>query len=150
MNPILFRGRFEHNIDDKGRLSIPSKFRDVIDQNHDGRLVVTNLPYCLVVYTPDEWEILESKASKLSTLKTNVQGFLRYFYSGATECELDKQGRILVPPTLRSAAGLDKQVVLAGMLNKIEIWSRERWDEEIQRAVQNFDQISEELADFGL
>ncbi len=150
MNPILFRGRFEHNIDDKGRLSIPSKFRDVIDQNHGGRLVVTNLPYCLVVYTPDEWEILESKASKLSTLKTNVQGFLRYFYSGATECELDKQGRILVPPTLRSAAGLDKQVVLAGMLNKIEIWSRERWDEEIQRAVQNFDQISEELADFGL
>jgi MraZ protein len=111
---------------------------------------VTNLPHCLVIYTPDEWEILESKASKLSTLKANVQGFLRYFYSGATECELDKQGRILVPPTLRSAAGLDKQVVLAGMLNKIEIWSRERWDEEIQRAVQNFDQISEELADFGL
>ena len=150
MNPVLFRGRFEHNIDDKGRLSIPSKFRDVIDQNHDGRIVLTNLPHCLVVYTPDEWEILESKASKLSTLKANVQGFLRYFYSGATECELDKQGRILVPPTLRSAAGLDKQVVLAGMLNKIEIWSRERWDEEIQRAVQNFDQISEELADFGL
>ncbi|GBE15658.1 cell division protein MraZ [bacterium BMS3Abin14] len=150
MDPILFRGRFEHTIDDKGRLAIPARFRDVIAENHNGRLIITNLPYCLVIYTPDRWEILESKASRLSTLKSNVQGFLRYFYSGATECEMDKQGRVLVPPTLRKAAELDKHVVMAGMLHKIEIWSRQRWDEEIQRAVENFDQIAEELADFGL
>lgn len=150
MNTNLFRGRYEHAIDEKGRLSIPSKFRENIMENHGGRLVITNLPHCLVVYTPEEWETIESKASRLSTLKSNVQGFLRYFYSGATECELDKQGRILIPPTLRSAAGLDRQVVIAGMLNKIEIWCQERWDEEIKRAVDNFDQISEELADFGL
>ena len=146
----MFRGRFEHSIDEKGRLSIPAKFRDVILQDHGGKLVLTNLPQCLVCYTPDEWEVLESKASRLSTLNSNVQGFLRYFYSGATECDLDKQGRILIPPTLRSAAGLDRQVVLAGMINKIEIWSQQRWDEVLKSAVDNFDQISGELADFGL
>ncbi len=150
MSKILFRGRFEHSIDEKGRLSVPVKFRENIVDNHGGRIVLTNLPRCLVIYTPEQWESIEAKASNLSALKSNVQAFLRYFYSGATECDLDRQGRILIPPTLRSAAALDRQVVLAGMLNKIEIWSQERWDEEIQRAVDNFDQISEELSDFGL
>jgi len=150
MSKILFRGRFEHSIDEKGRLSVPVKFRENIVDNHGGRIVLTNLPRCLVIYTPEQWESIEAKASNLSALKSNVQAFLRYFYSGATECDLDRQGRILIPSTLRSAAALDRQVVLAGMLNKIEIWSQERWDEEIQRAVDNFDQISEELSDFGL
>lgn len=150
MSDILFRGRFEHSIDEKGRLSIPAKFRENIVDNHGGRIFLTNLPRCLVIYTPEQWEAIEAKASNLSALKSNVQAFLRYFYSGATECDLDRQGRILIPPTLRSAAALGRQVVLAGMLNKIEIWDQERWDEEIQRAVANFDQISEELSDFGL
>lgn len=150
MGSDLFRGRFEFTIDEKGRLSIPSKFRDIVQQGHDGKLIVTNLPRCLVAYTPDQWESIESKASRLSTLNANVQSFLRYFYSGATECELDRQGRILVPPTLRSAADLQHQVVIAGMVNKIEIWSKERFDEEIKRAVDNFDSIIQELSDFGL
>ena len=150
MSQIPFRGRHQHVLDEKGRLSIPSRFRELIAQDHDGRLVVTNLPHCLVAYTPEQWEIIESRTSRLSNIKSNVQSFLRYFYSGATECELDRHGRILIPPSLREAAGLDKQVVVAGMFNRIEIWSQESWDEEMKKAVENFEGISDELADLGL
>ncbi|MDF1535814.1 MAG: division/cell wall cluster transcriptional repressor MraZ [bacterium] len=150
MSQAPFRGRFQHALDDKGRLSIPSRFRDILVQEHDGRLVVTNLPHCLVAYTPGQWEAIESRSDKLSTVKSNVQSFLRFFYSGATECELDRQGRILIPPSLREAVGLDRQVVVAGMLNRLEIWSQSRWDDEMKKAVENFDNISDELADFGL
>lgn len=150
MSQAPFRGRHQHVLDEKGRLSIPSRFRDQIAQDHDGRLVVTNLPHCLVAYTPDQWEIIESRTSQLSNVKSNVQSFLRYFYSGATECELDRQGRILIPPSLREAVSLDKQVVVAGMFNRIEIWSQKSWDEEMKKAVENFEDISDELADLGL
>jgi MraZ protein len=150
MSHAPFRGRFQHALDDKGRLSIPSKFRETLVQEHDGLLIVTNLPHCLVGYTPEQWEAIESRSGKLSSVKSNVQSFLRYFYSGATECELDKQGRILIPPSLREAVDLDRQVVVAGMLNRLEIWSQVRWDEEMRKATENFDEISDELADFGL
>jgi MraZ protein len=150
MDHVTFRGRYQHALDEKGRLNIPSRFRDILAQEHDGRLVITNLPHCLVGYTPEQWKAIEARSGKLSTVKSNVQSFLRYFYSGATECELDKQGRILIPPSLREAVDLDRQVVIAGMLNRIEIWSLVRWDEEMKKAVDNFDDISDELADFGL
>ena len=150
MNQLPFRGRQQHVLDEKGRLSIPSKFRELIAQEHDGRLVLTNLPHCLVAYTPDQWELIESRTSRLSNVKSNVQSFLRYFYSGATECDLDRQGRILIPPSLREAVSLDKQVVVAGMVNRIEIWSQKSWDEEMKKAVENFDDISDALADLGL
>jgi MraZ protein len=150
MSQSPFRGRHQHVLDEKGRLSIPSRFRDQIAQDHDGRLVVTNLPHCLVAYTPEQWEAIEARTSQLSNVKSNVQSFLRYFYSGATECELDRQGRILIPPSLREAANLDKQVVIAGMFNRIEIWSQASWDEEMKKAVENFEDISDELADLGL
>jgi len=146
----MFRGRFQHAIDEKGRLSVPSRFREIISKEHGSRLIITNLPKCLVAYTPDQWDILESKATNLSTVKSNVQGFLRYFYSGATECDLDKQGRILIPPSLRDAVSLEKQVVIAGMVSRIEIWGQQMWDEEIRRAIENFDELAEELAEFGL
>jgi MraZ protein len=150
MSQDPFRGRHQHVLDEKGRLSIPSRFRELIAQEHDGRLVVTNLPHCLVAYTPEQWDLIESRTSRLSNVKNNVQSFLRYFYSGATECELDRQGRILIPPSLREAVGLDKQVVVAGMFNRIEIWSQRSWDEEMKKAVENFEDISDELADLGL
>jgi MraZ protein len=122
----------------------------MLAQEHDGRLIITNLPHCLVAYTPAQWEAIEARSGKLSTVKSNVQSFLRYFYSGATECELDKQGRVLIPPSLREAVGLDRQVVVAGMLNRLEIWNQTRWEEEMKKAVENFEDISDELADFGL
>ncbi len=150
MSPAVFRGRFEHSIDPKGRLSIPAKFREIIEARHEGRLVLTNLTRCLVAYTPDEWEVLEEKAGRLPTLKPNVQTYLRFFVSGATFCELDAQGRILVPPTLRTHAALDRHAVLAGLLNRFEVWSRQRWQEEMAESLKNFDQIAEDLAELGL
>ena len=150
MNQVPFRGRHQHAMDEKGRLIMPAKFREIIAQDHEGRLIITNFPLCLVGYTPHQWSLIESRTSTLSNVKSNVQSFLRYFYSGATECELDRQGRILIPPSLREAVALDRQVVVAGMFNRIEIWSQDRWDEEMKKAVENFDGISSELADLGL
>jgi len=139
----MFRGRHEHTIDPKGRVSIPAKFRETLGKKYDDRLVITNFDGCLVAYPYDEWICLEEKASSLSMVKKETRAFMRFFYSSAIECTLDKQGRILIPQTLREYADLDKEVVLVGQLRKIEIWSKKRWSEEIIRAHENFDQISE-------
>ncbi len=146
----MFRGRFEHTIDPKGRVSIPSKFREILTKKYDERLVVTNFDGCLVAYPYEEWAQLEEKASSLSMVKKETRAFMRFFYSSAIECTLDKQGRILIPQTLREYADLEKEVVLAGQLRKIEIWSKKRWGEEIVKAHENFDQISDVISEFGL
>lgn len=146
----MFRGRFEHTIDPKGRISIPSRFREVLRERYDERLIVTNLDGCLVAYPFKEWEVLEQKASQLSMFKKEVKAFLRFFYSGATECAIDKLGRILIPPVLRDYAELEKEVVLVGALKKIEIWSKGRWDRVIAKSPEDFDDISDVLAGLGL
>lgn len=146
----MFRGRFEHTIDPKGRISIPSRFREVLRERYDERLIVTNLDGCLVAYPFKEWEVLEQKASQLSMFKKEVKAFLRFFYSGATECQIDKLGRILIPPVLRDYAKLEKEVVLVGALKKIEIWSKGRWDRVIAKSPEDFDDISDVLAGLGL
>ncbi|MFB0506990.1 MAG: division/cell wall cluster transcriptional repressor MraZ [Thermodesulfobacteriota bacterium] len=146
----MFRGRHEHTIDPKGRVSIPAKFREVLGKKYDERLVITNFDGCLVAYPHEEWILLEEKASSLSMVKKETRAFMRFFYSSAIECTLDKQGRILIPQTLREYADLDKEVVLVGQLRKIEIWSKKRWSEEIIKAHENFDQISDVLSELGL
>lgn len=147
----MFRGRFEHTIDSKGRVSIPSKFREILRERYDDeRVVITTFDNCLVMYPYREWTLLEERASNLSMLKREVKAFVRLFFSGATECSIDKLGRILIPPALRNYAGLEKDVVLAGMLNKIEIWSKDRWETEIAKAQENFDALSDVIADLGL
>lgn len=146
----MFRGRFEHTIDPKGRISIPSRFREVLRERYDERLIVTNLDGCLVAYPFKEWEVLEQKASQLSMFKKEVKAFLRFFYSGATECPIDKLGRILIPPVLRDYAKLEKEVVLVGALKKIEMWSKGRWDRVIAKSPEDFDDISDVLAGLGL
>jgi MraZ protein len=146
----MFRGRYEHTIDPKGRVSIPAKFRDVLGKKYDDRLFVTNFDGCLVAFPFEEWIHLEEKVSSLSMVKKEARSFLRFFYSSAVECTLDKQGRILIPQTLREYADLDKEVVLVGQLKKIEIWSKDRWSEQMIRAHENFDQISDVLSELGL
>ncbi|MDP2681911.1 MAG: division/cell wall cluster transcriptional repressor MraZ [Deltaproteobacteria bacterium] len=147
----MLRGRFEHTIDPKGRISIPSKFRDVLLDKYDERLVLTNhYDGCLVAYPFIEWQIVEDKASKLPTLKKETADFLRFFISGATECSIDKLGRILVPPVLREHAKLEKDIVLVGTLMKIEIWAKARWKSIIARAEENIDEAREVLSGLGL
>jgi MraZ protein len=146
----MFRGRFEYSIDSKGRVSIPAKFRELLSEKYDDRLILTNFDRCLVAYPYEEWRVLEEKVSSLSMVKKETKAFQRFFISGATECPIDKLGRILVPTTLRAYAQLEKNVVFAGMLKKFEIWGKERWEEEISRSQENFEGISEALAELGI
>jgi len=146
----MFRGRFEHTIDSKGRISIPAKYRELLMEKHDDRLIVTNFDRCLVAYPFEEWRNVEDKIGSLSMVKKEAKAFQRFFVSGAAECPIDKLGRILIPPILRSYAQLEKEVVFAGMLRKFEIWSRERFLEEIKSAEENFEAMGESLAALGL
>ncbi len=146
----MFRGRFLHTIDEKGRIMIPAKFRDELRTRYDECLIVTNFDGCLVAYPREEWHKLEEKLMQKSMVKREVKAFVRFFVSGATECSLDDQGRVLIPPPLREYAELERELVLAGMLNKIEIWNKQKWDHEISTSGQNIDQLTEALADLGI
>lgn len=146
----MFRGRFEHTVDSKGRVSIPAKFRELLAEKYDDRLILTNFDRCLVAYPYEEWKVLEERVGSLSMVKKEVKAFQRFFISGAAECPIDKLGRILIPPTLRDYAQLEKNVVFAGMLRKFEIWSKERWLEEIKRSEVDFEGMGEALAELGI
>lgn len=144
----MFRGSFEHTMDTKGRVSVPSKFRDILADRYDGKLVLAmDSDQCLTVYPLEEWEKLEEKIKALPTMKPEVKHFVRTFFSSATECELDKQGRILIPPPHRGHAAITKNVLLIGIINKIEIWDAGIWG---ARRSQNGDAVGEVLASLGL
>ncbi len=123
----MFRGRFEHTMDSKGRLSIPSKFRETLSERYDSRLVVTTYDGCLIAYPFVEWQKLEEKAAGLPEFKKDTRAFLRFFYSSATDCSIDRLGRILLPQVLRDYAKIEREVVLIGAFRIIEIWGKEAW-----------------------
>ena len=125
----MFRGQFEHAIDAKGRTSLPSRFRDVLGAGNDLRLVLTRALFdrCLHLHPMRAWEELEAKIAEMPQFEPNVVAFRRMYLSAAVECELDKQGRILVPPSLRDHAELSKEVLWAGMGRTVELWSQQRW-----------------------
>lgn len=126
----MFRGHFEHSIDDKGRTSLPARFRDVLGTASDFRLVLTPAlgDPCLDVYPMRAWEELEAKLAQLNAFDPQVIEFRRFYVSAAVECELDKQGRILVPPSLREHASLTRTVMWLGHGQKAELWSRLQWE----------------------
>lgn len=125
----MFRGQFEHAIDAKGRTSFPSRFRDTLAAGNDLRLVLTRALFdrCLHLYPMRAWEELEAKAAEMPQFEANVVAFRRMYLSAAVECDVDKQGRILIPPSLRDHAELTKDVIWAGMGRTAELWSKERW-----------------------
>ena len=141
----MFMGEYNHSIDPKGRLIIPSKFREILG---DEFVVTKGLDGCLFVFPNDEWQAFEEKLRALPMANKNARKFSRFFMVGATTCELDKQGRILLPSTLREFADLEKDVVLAGLLNRIEIWSKARWNE--NNTYDDMDDIAEQMMDLGL
>ncbi len=146
----MFRGRFENTIDAKGRISVPSKFREVLSTNYDDRLIITNFDNCLWAYPNKEWQIIEEKVSALPQFKAEVRAFQRAFISAASECPIDKQGRILIPPPLREYAGIEREVVFVGMVKRIEIWSKERWIREFEKSHEKIAESIEELANLGM
>lgn len=145
----MFRGRSRHTLDDKGRLAIPARFREVVDQRDEDCLVVTNHDTCLWAFVREDWRVIEEKAANLPQLDHNVTAYIRYFISGAVECPI-KQGRITIPPDLRETAGLGKEVVLVGGLKRFEIWEKDRWEEEFQRAKESFSEVSQSLSELGI
>ena len=145
----MFRGRYEHTIDSKGRVSIPSKFKEILNQQYDERLVVTNYDLCLVAYPHQEWSVIEEKMKNLPSLSKESRVFYRFFYSSGIDCEIDRQGRVLIPQSLRDYAKLEKDVVLVGSGKKIEIWNKERWEEAFRKSQDSFDQVTETLTNLG-
>ncbi|MGZ3604750.1 MAG: division/cell wall cluster transcriptional repressor MraZ [Thermodesulfobacteriota bacterium] len=145
----MFRGRYEYVIDSKGRISIPSKFKEILNQEYDNRLVITNYDHCLVAYPFQEWSLIEEKVKNLPALSKDARAFFRFFYSSGIDCEIDKHGRLLIPQSLRDYANLQKDVVLVGSGKKIEIWNKERWEEEFRKSQENFDRVTDTLSQFG-
>lgn len=143
----MFMGEFQHTIDTKGRLIVPSKLREQLGEKF---VVTRGLDGCLFGYPLNEWEKLEEKLNEMPLAKKDARTFVRFFYSAATECEIDKQGRINIPQTLRNHAGLTKNCVITGVANRIEIWDEEKWQAFSEEAEASFDEIAETMIDFGL
>ena len=146
----MFAGRFEYAIDDKSRVSIPAKFREMLSVHHDLRLIFTNLDGCIVGYPFQEWLNIEEKISNRSSMKKEERLFLRYFFSGASECTIDRLGRVLLPQALKTDAHIKKNVVIIGMGKKIEIWAKEKWEELVKQATSDPDQIASIVSELGL
>ncbi|WP_225047380.1 division/cell wall cluster transcriptional repressor MraZ [Lacticaseibacillus kribbianus] len=143
----MLMGEFHHSIDAKGRLIIPAKFREQLGASF---VLTRGMDGCLFGYPEAEWEKLQEKVATLPLTRKEARTFTRFLYSAATECELDRQGRINLPKPLIAHADLTKGCTLVGVANRIEIWSDEKWESFATDAEANFDDISENLMDFGL
>ena len=141
----MFMGRYNHTIDPKGRLSIPSKYREILG---DEFVVSKGMDGCLFVYADEDWKAFEAKLASLPLINEDARQFARFFLSGAQYVTVDKQGRILMPQDLRDYAGLEKDVVLAGTGGRIEIWSLEKWNENNSQV--DIGKISKSMASLGL
>ena len=142
----MFMGEYNHTIDAKGRLIIPSKFREVLG---DEFVVTKGLDGCLFVFDNKEWAIFEEKLQKLPSLTNpDVRKFVRFFMAGATSVEVDKQGRILIPAGLKDFAALEKDTVLIGVGNRVEIWSKERYDGTV--TYEDMEEIAKHMSELGL
>jgi MraZ protein len=143
----VFRGQYYHTLDEKGRIVFPSRLREVFKERSDKRLIITSLENYLLAIPYDEWSAIEEKAKKHSILKKEIRAFQRYFMSGAVDCKLDSQWRLLIPPPLRERAGLEKEIVLAGMVKTIEIWNRESFNENLDISAGNAENFIDKAAD---
>lgn len=139
---FMFIGEFKHNIDPKGRLIIPSRFRDELNETF---IITRGLDKCLFVYTKEEWEKLVKVIKSLPFTKKKNRDFQRFFLSGATECEIDKQGRINIASTLINYAQLEKECVVVGVNERLEIWSESQWNSFIDDNIDDFSNIAEDI-----
>ncbi len=147
----MFRGRHEYTIDGKGRVAIPSKFRAVITQLYGAQpLMVTTLNECLAAYPMREWSQIEQLALQMPSSSPEARLFRRHFLGPAQECALDRQGRILIPPTHREHAALERDVVFIGMQNIFEIWSKDRYQQDRNRHSGDIEGVMAKLERFGI
>lgn len=144
---LMFMGEYQHIIDDKGRVIMPSRFRESLGYNF---IITKGLDNCLFVYPKEEWTVLEKKLRQLPLTNRDARAFVRFFFAGAAECTLDKQGRVLIPGNLREHGKLVKDAVIIGVSTRIEIWDKEEWD--IYNGDENlsYENIAEKMEELGI
>lgn len=142
----MFIGEYDHALDSKNRIIVPSKFREELGNKF---ILTKGLDGCLYAYPLGEWEILEQKLKKLPLTSKNARAFVRFFFSGANEIDMDKQGRSLIPQNLLEYAEIKKEIVSIGVSNRLEIWSKEKW-EEYNNSNIDFDEIAEQMSELGI
>lgn len=143
----MFMGEYRHHADDKGRVIVPAKFRDELGSAF---IVTRGLDRCLFVYPAEEWKKLEEQLKSLPLTKKDARAFTRFFFSGAVECNLDKQGRVSITSPLRQYAQLEKECVIIGVTNRVEIWSKTIWEEYVLQSEQSFGDIAENIEGLDL
>lgn len=143
----MFLGEFEHSIDSKGRLTIPAKFKE---QLAGGIVITRGLDGCLWAYSREEWQKVSEKIISLPMAKTEARRFTRFMFSSASESIPDRNGRVIIPQKLLQHANIDRDVVVAGVMNKIEIWNPERWQEEQSKVTEDPESLAAQLADLGI
>lgn len=140
-------GEYQHALDNKGRLIVPARFREGLG---DPFIVTRGLDHCLFAYPIAEWRVVEEKLRALPLTQADARAFVRFFFSGATECGTDKQGRIMLPPNLRDYAQMEKDVVAVGVSTRVELWSLERWQAYVDTASASYEAIAEKIVDLGI
>jgi MraZ protein len=143
----MFIGEHSHTIDNKGRLSIPAKYREALSE---GVVVTRGLDHCLFLYTRTEWEKIAKRLSELPISQKSSRAFSRLMLAGAWDAELDSQGRVIIPQYLREYASVSKHVIVAGLYNRVEIWEEDAWQDYKQKTEANSDEIAEGMADLGI
>ena len=143
----MFMGEYHHNVDTKGRLIVPAKFREDLGEIF---VITRGLDQCLFGYPLNEWKIIEEKLKGLPMTKKDARAFTRFFFSGATECEIDKQGRINISSPLLNYAKLEKECVILGVSNRIEIWSQDIWNDYFSESADSFAEIAENMIGFDI
>jgi MraZ protein len=142
----MFYGEFEHTIDNKGRIIVPSKFRQITKESYIEKFFLTRgLDGCLFMFAEEEWKQQEQKFKNMPFTKAEARKFSRLYFSAAAQVSPDKQGRILIPQNLRNFAGLTKEVIIVGVSNRIEIWSKEKWLEFYAASRETFEETAEKL-----
>lgn len=142
----MFIGEYNHNVDAKGRVSLPARFRDDLSESF---YITRGMENCLFIYDQKEWECMDEKIKQLRLTAKAARGFSRLFYAGAMEISCDRQGRILIPPHLRAFAEIEKEVVILGVSDRIEIWSKSRWDSYLDSDSMDYDDLTEALEESG-
>lgn len=143
----MFMGEYTHSMDKKGRLIIPSKIRNELS---DSFVITRGLDNCLFLYPMAEWKGLEKKLTSLPISSKNARNFVRFFFSGANECELDKQGRVSLPINLRKYAEFKHEIVIIGLANRLELWAKEKWDNYMNEIEDSYEDIADAMEELGI
>jgi len=143
----MFIGEYQHTLDPKNRVIMPSKFREKLG---DSFVMTKGLDNCLFIYSSEEWSIVEDKLKSLPMTNKDARAFVRFFFAGASECDLDKQGRIVMPNHLKDYANIDKELVIIGVSTRIEIWSKEEWNKFNSDANISYEDVAEKMSQLGI